>query len=130
MTASTTDEPVESQLNIERAVPAKYVLDPRLLSNELERLFGEGKFAVEVSTTLRGHISDHGLIFMHTQMRHNCYQIKASKEFKLVSCQLSDKLIRYKKLTTQADLVKSCPSLRRIPSNASGRLSFKQIGVH
>lgn len=49
MTATETDDPSESQLSIERTVPAKYVLDPRLLSKELERLFGEGKFAVEVS---------------------------------------------------------------------------------
>lgn len=49
MTATETDEPVDSQLTIERAVPAKYVVDPRLLSKELERLFGEGQFAVEVS---------------------------------------------------------------------------------
>ena len=48
MTAKVTDEARESQLIVERAVPAKYVLDPRLLSTELERLFGEGKFAVEV----------------------------------------------------------------------------------
>ncbi|KAL2291821.1 hypothetical protein FJTKL_12003 [Diaporthe vaccinii] len=93
MTITETDETCESQLIVERTVPAKYVLDPKLLTTELERLFGEGKFAVE--------------------MRHNCYQIKTSKEFKL------------------ADLVRSCPSLRRIPSNASSRLSFKQqIDVH
>lgn len=49
MTDKDTDETCESQLTIERAVPAKYVLDPRLLTNELEKLFGEGKFAVEVS---------------------------------------------------------------------------------
>lgn len=49
MTGKETGEACESQLTIERAVPAKYVLDPRLLSKELERLFGEGKFAVEVS---------------------------------------------------------------------------------
>lgn len=49
MTDKETDETCESQLTIERAVPAKYVLDPRLLTNELEKLFGEGKFAVEVS---------------------------------------------------------------------------------
>lgn len=49
MTDKETDETCESQLTIERAVPAKYVLDPRLLTKELEKLFGEGKFAVEVS---------------------------------------------------------------------------------
>lgn len=49
MTDTETGEICESQLTIERAVPAKYVLDPRLLTKELERLFGEGKFAVEVS---------------------------------------------------------------------------------
>lgn len=47
--ATETDETCDSRLTIERAVPAKYVLDPRLLSKELERLFGEGEFAVEVS---------------------------------------------------------------------------------
>lgn len=49
MTDKETGETCESQLTIERAVPAKYVLDPRLLTNELEKLFGEGKFTVEVS---------------------------------------------------------------------------------
>lgn len=49
MTDTEAGETSESQLTIERAVPAKYVLDPRLLTKELERLFGEGKFAVEVS---------------------------------------------------------------------------------
>lgn len=53
MTDKETDETCESQLTIERAVPAKYVLDPRLLTNELEKLFGEGKFAVEVSRLQR-----------------------------------------------------------------------------
>lgn len=52
MTAKETDDTRESQLIVERAVPAKYVVDPRLLSTELERLFGEGKFAVEVSRNL------------------------------------------------------------------------------
>jgi hypothetical protein len=47
--ATETDETCDSRLTIERAVPAKYVLDPILLSKELERLFGEGQFAVEVS---------------------------------------------------------------------------------
>lgn len=49
MTTTETEETCESQLIVERAVPAKYVVDPRLLSTELEKLFGEGKFAVEVS---------------------------------------------------------------------------------
>lgn len=49
MTTTETDETCESQLVVERTVPAKYVLDPKLLTTELERLFGEGKFAVEVS---------------------------------------------------------------------------------
>ncbi|KAI7773732.1 uncharacterized protein LA080_010029 [Diaporthe eres] len=70
MTITETDETCESQLIVERTVPAKYVLDPKLLTTELERLFGEGKFAVE--------------------MRHNCYQIKTSKEFKLVLSQSSE----------------------------------------
>lgn len=47
--ASKSSTSVSTLYKWQKELPAKYVVNPVLLSDELRKLFGEGQFSVEVS---------------------------------------------------------------------------------